>query len=130
MESLIRDFVNWRTWALVGATGNPRKFGNRILRDLRRAGYVVYAVNLKEATIEGEPAYPSLADLPERPEVVDIVVPPAQTALVVRQCRALGLTRVWMQPGAESPDAIAYCEANGLQLVHHACAMVEKRRWP
>ncbi|MBI5878237.1 MAG: CoA-binding protein [Chloroflexi bacterium] len=130
MEYLIRDFVNRRTWALVGATGNPRKFGNKILRDLRRAGYIVYAVNTKETIIEGEPAYPSLADLPVVPEVIDIVVPPAQTEMVVRQCRELGFTRIWMQPGAESSAAIAYCEANGLQLVHDACAMVEKRRWP
>jgi predicted CoA-binding protein len=130
MEDLIRDFTNRRVWALVGATGNPRKYGNKILRNLRGAGYTVYAVNMKETQIEGQPAYPSLAALPERPEVVDIVVPPAQTEIVVRECRALGLTRVWMQPGAESEAAIAYCEANGIQLVHDACAMVEKRHWP
>ncbi len=129
MDELIRDFVERRVWALVGATRRQRKFGNIILRDLRRAGYTVYAVNHRETTIDGEPAYSSLADLPEKPEVVDIVVPPAQTEQVVRQCRALGITRVWMQPGAESDDAIAYCHANGIQVVHDACAMVEKRHW-
>jgi predicted CoA-binding protein len=128
-RDLIRDFVGRRTWALVGATQRRHKYGNIILRDLRGAGYTVHAVNHRETTIEGAPAYPSLADLPETPEVVDIVVPPAQTEQVVRQCRELGITRVWMQPGAESADAIAYCHANGIEVVHHACAMVEKRRW-
>ena len=129
-DQLISDFVNRRTWALVGANNNPRKFGNRILLDLRRAGYKVYAVNLNETEVAGQPAWRTLADLPETPEVVDIVVPPAQTEQIVRQCRQLGLTRIWMQPGAESEAAIAYCPATGLQVVYDACAMVEKRRWP
>ena len=130
MEQLITDFVNLRTWALVGANNNPRKYGNRILLDLRRAGYRVYAVNLHEAEVAGQPAYRSLADLPETPEVVDLVVPPDQTEEIVRQCKQLGLTRIWMQPGAESEAAIEYCHANGLQVIYDACAMVEKRHWP
>ena len=129
LEDLMRDFTNRRTWAVVGATNDPRKYGNRILRDLRRAGYIVYAVNNRETEIEGEPAYRSLAGLPVKPEVVDIVVPPDQTEQIVRQCRSLGLARVWMQPGAESEAAIQYCLDNGIQVVHDACAMVQKRQW-
>lgn len=129
LEDLIRDFTNRRTWAVVGATNNARKYGNKILRDLRRAGYYVYAVNKTETEIEGQPAYRTLADLPEKPEVVDLVVPPNQTEQVVKQCKALGLRRVWMQPGAESEAAIQYCLDNGIQVIHDACAMIEKKRW-
>jgi predicted CoA-binding protein len=130
LDRLIADFVNRRSWALVGATNNPRKYGNRILLDLRRAGYLVYAVNLNETEVAGRPAYRTLADLPVTPEVVDIVVPPDQTEQVVRQCKQLGLTRIWMQPGAESDAAIQYCHDHGIQVVYQACAMVEKRFWP
>jgi predicted CoA-binding protein len=129
MPELIRDFVNRRTWAVVGATNNPRKYGNKILRDLRRAGYIVYAVNLHETEIDGQPAYRTLADLPERPEVVDFVIPPEQTEQVLQECYTLGLRRVWLQPGAESDAAIQYCHDQQLQVVYDACAMVEKRRW-
>ncbi len=129
LEDLIRNFTNRRTWAVVGATNNKGKYGNRILRDLRRAGYNVYAVNLNEIEIEGQPAYRALADLPEKPDVVDIVLPPDQTEKIVQQCRQLGLTRIWMQPGAESSAAIEYCHANGLQVIHDACAMVQKKVW-
>ena len=129
LEDLIRDFTNRRTWALVGANNNPRKYGNKIYRSLRGAGYKVYPVNNRETTVDGEPAYAALADLPEKPDVVDVVVPPNQTEQIVRECKALGLTRVWMQPGAESQAAIQYCEENGIQVVHDACAMLEKRRW-
>jgi hypothetical protein len=129
MPDLIRDFVNRRTWAVVGATNNPRKYGNKILRDLRRAGYIVYAVNLHETEIDRQPAYRTLADLPERPEVVDFVIPPEQTERVLQECYTLGLMRVWLQPGAESDAAIQYCHDHQLQVVYDACAMVEKRRW-
>lgn len=129
LEELIQDFVNRRTWAVVGATNDRHKYGNRILRDLRRAGYNIYAVNLNESEIEDQPAYRTLADLPEKPDVVDIVVPPDQTEKIIRQCKELGLTRVWMQPGAESAEAIQYCHDNGIEVVHDACAMVQKRRW-
>jgi predicted CoA-binding protein len=73
--------------------------------------------------------YASLAELPESPEVIDLVVPPAVTEQVVMDAHGLGLTRIWMQPGAESAAAIAYCHDHGIQVVHDACAMVWKREW-
>lgn len=129
MEGLIREFVNQRVWALVGASADRSKYGNMILRDLRKAGYIIYPVNPSETEIEGLRAYPTLADLPEPPQVVDIVVPSSVTEEIVRQCAELGLNRVWMQPGAESEEAIAFCQDRDIKVVHHACAMVHKRQW-
>ena len=133
MENDIQDriaaFINKRVWAIVGASHDPAKFGNKIVRDLHNAGYIVYPVNPKGGEIEGVKVYPSLADLPEEPDVVDIVVPPAVTEKVVRQVKALGLPRVWMQPGSESEDAVRFCEENGIAVVHDACAMISKRTW-
>lgn len=128
-QGLISDLVNRRVWAVVGASQDRSKFGNRIFLDLRDAGYRVYPVNPKGGELEGAKVYATLADLPEPPEVIDLVVPPAVTEQVVREAHALGLTRVWMQPGAESDAAIAYCQEHGLQVVYDACAMVWKRRW-
>jgi predicted CoA-binding protein len=70
-----------------------------------------------------------LADLPQQPEVVDLVVPPAVTEQVVKEVKNLGQTRVWMQPGSESETAIAYCHQHGIQVVHDACAMALRRNW-
>ena len=111
------------------ASTDPTKYGNRIFRDLRAAGYTVYGVNPRGGEIEGQELYPSLSDLPEKPAVVDTVVPPAITEEIVRQCAELGLTRVWMQPGSESQAAIQFCQEHGVRVVHHACAMVRKRVW-
>lgn len=126
---LISDMANRRTWAIVGASPDRSKFGNRVYRTLRDAGYRVFAVNPKGGEMEGDPVFASLADLPQLPEVIDLVVPPAAAEEVVRQAHALGLTRIWMQPGAESPAAIDYCRQHGLQVVYDACAMVHKRQW-
>jgi predicted CoA-binding protein len=129
VEALIRAFTDERVWAVVGASTNPEKYGHRIFRTLRAAGYTVYGVNPRGGEIDGESLYPSLAGLPVAPAVVDIVVPPKVTELVVRECAELGLTRVWMQPGAESDEAIAFCAEHGIDAVYGACAMVHKRMW-
>ena len=128
-QALIQDFVNRRVWAVVGVSQDETKFGNRVFRSLRNAGYVVYAVNPKGGMVEGAQVYPTLAHLPETPEVVDLVVPPAVTEQIVQEVHQLGLTRIWMQPGAESDAAITYCHEHGLEVVHDACAMVWKRQW-
>jgi len=128
-SSLIADFVGRRIWAVVGASADPAKVGHQVLRVLRAAGYRVYGVNPHTPIIDGEPTYASLEALPERPEVVDVVVPPRVTEQIVRQCAALGLTRVWLQPGAESPEALRYCREHGIAVVHDACAMVHRKVW-
>jgi len=129
VEELIREFINQRVWAVVGASLNPGKFGHRIFRNLRVAGYIVYGVNPGGGEIEGQGLYPSLTDLPEKPAVVDIVVPPKVTKGIVRQCAELGLKRVWMQPGSESEEALRFCQEQGIKVVHDACAMIRKRKW-
>ena len=128
-ERLIGDFVNRRLWAVVGASQDRLKFGYRVFRSLSDAGYEVYPVNPRGGELDGVPVYPRLADLPQKPEVVDLVVPPAVTDQIVVEAHQVGLDRIWMQPGAESDAAIAYCHENGIQVVYHACAMVHKLTW-
>lgn len=128
-QKLIADFVKRRVWAVVGVSRDPRKFGYQVYRSLRDAGYTVYPVNLKAGKMEGAQVYATLADLPEPPEVVNMVVPPHVTEQVVREMHELGLTRVWMQPGAESEAGVRYCNEHGIQVIQQACAMVWKRRW-
>jgi predicted CoA-binding protein len=130
MERLIADLIGRRVWAVVGASQDPAKYGNRIFRSLVASGYQVYPVNPRGGEINGTMVYPSLADLPRLPEVVDLVVPPTVTEQVVQEVHRLGLTRVWMQPGSESEAAIAYCHTHSIQVVHDACAMALRRNWP
>jgi predicted CoA-binding protein len=129
VQDLVREFINERVWAVVGASTNPSKYGNQIFRNLLDAGYAVYGVNAGRGEIAGQPLYRNLADLPEKPAVVDTVVPPTITEQIVQQCADLGVTRVWMQPGSESPQAIDLCREHGIKVVRGACAMMRRRDW-
>jgi len=124
MEELIKEFMDQKRFAVVGATDNPEKYGNRIVKNLRGRGYEVYPVNPKLEEVEGLKCYPSIAEIPVRVDVVDFVVPPKATEEILKQCKNLGLDRIWLQPGSESETAIAFCEANNLKVVHSVCVML------
>lgn len=129
MRELIDQAINEKSWAVVGASNDRSKFGNRIYRDLRAAGYQVYPVNPNETTVEGDVAYASVLDLPEPVQVVDVVVPSWVGQKVAREAAEAGIPYFWLQPGAESNELIDNARALGLRVIHNACAMVEKRRW-
>ncbi len=123
-RAVIDEFLAQRRLAVVGASRSKGKFGNAAYRALRAAGYRVFAVNPEAGTIEGDPAYPSLAALPEPVGGVLVVVPPEKCEAVVREAEAAGIRYVWMQQGAESDAAIAWCNAHGLRCVDHQCILM------
>src|SRR5262245_53588728 len=125
MQQRIADFLGGKTIALVGATDKREKWGYKIWKHLRAKGYEVLPVTPSVAAIEGSKTYPTLRDLPRKPDGVNLVVPPSVTEQVVRLAKELGLPRVWMQPGAESDEAIEWCDSNDLPCIHHKCILVE-----
>ena len=124
MQELIQEFMSQKKFAVVGATENPQKYGNQIVKDLKKRGYEVYPVNPKITELEGLKCYASLAEIPIAVDVVDFVVPPRVTEETLRQCKSLGLNRIWLQPGSESETAIDYCRENNLKVVHGVCVMM------
>jgi len=124
MEELIKEFMNQKRFAVVGATDNPEKYGNRVVKNLRERGYEVYPVNPKLEEVEGLKCYPSIAEIPVRVDVVDFVVPPKAAEEILKQCRDLGLDRIWLQPGSESETALAFCQDNNLKVIHSVCVML------
>jgi predicted CoA-binding protein len=124
VQDLIQEFIAQRRFAIVGATNNPQKYGYHIFKNLRNRGYEVYPVNPRLNELEGVRCYPSLADIPIKVDVVDFVVPPKVTEQILRECKRLGLNRIWLQPGSESETAIAFCTDNNLKVVHGVCVML------
>lgn len=120
----VEGFVAQRTLALVGVSRGGKKFGNIAFKTLKEKGYRLFPVHPHVESIEGEPCYPDLQSLPEPVEGVLVVVPPAQTERVVREAAAAGIRRVWLQQGAESADAIRFCEENGLEVIHGECILM------
>jgi predicted CoA-binding protein len=126
--SLINDFLRKEhVFAVVGVSRNPAKYGHQVYKDLKEAGYVVYAVNPNIDEVLGDRCYHSLSELPEKPDVVDTVVPPKVTEKIVEECKELKIERVWMQPGSESEHAINFCTRNDIKVVHDVCVMVKRR---
>ncbi len=127
-EELIKEFLNKKNiFSVVGASRDPRKYGYQVYKDLKEAGYEVYPINPNAEKVLGDKCYPDLGDLPIKPDVVDVVVPPKVTEEIVKTCKRLGITKVWMQPGSESETAIKFCDENDMDVVHGVCVMVERR---
>jgi predicted CoA-binding protein len=120
----IDDFLAQTRVAVVGVSTDQSKFGWIVYQSLKTKGYEVFAVNPRYAECHGEQCYATVADLPERPGLVVLVVPPAVSEQLMPELAAAGVERVWLQPGAESPAAVSAAEAAGLQVVHSACIMM------
>ena len=129
MSNYVAEFPKYRIWAVVGVSEDRSKYGNKIYRDLRDAGYTVYAVNPKLTEVEGDRCYPSVKDLPATPDVVDLVVPPKVSEQAVQDCLDAGSKRVWFQPGSESEAAVQKAQDGGMEVVHDACIMIQKQAW-
>jgi predicted CoA-binding protein len=124
MEELIKEFMAKKKFAVIGATDNTDKYGNRIFKNLTGRGYEVYPVNPNLKEIEGVKCYPTLSDIPVKVDVVDFVVPPSVTESILKECKKLGLDHIWLQPGSESNAAIAFCHDNKLKVVYGTCVML------
>ncbi len=124
MQELIKEFMVQKRFAVIGATDNPEKYGHQILKDLKKRGYEVYPVNPRLEEVDGEKCYATIRDVPVKVDVVDFVVPPPATEAILKDCRELGLERIWLQPGSESEAAVAYCRENNLKVVHGVCVMM------
>ena len=128
-EELLKAFLSKKnSFAVVGASRDPHKYGYQVYKDLMNAGYQVYPVNPNSDVVLGNKCYPSLEDLPVKPDVVDVVVPPEITEKIVETCKRLGITRVWMQPGSESEKAIRFCQENAIDVVYGVCVMIERAK--
>ena len=117
-----------KTWAVVGASENKEKFGCKIFKFLDKAGeFKVYPVNPGLSEVFGQKCYASVKDLPEKPDVVNVVVPPKAGEQVMRECAEAGLRCVWLQPGADAPSVAGLGEELGLDVIK-ACVLAECRR--
>ena len=110
--------------AVVGASNDPAKYGNVIVRNLAAKGYTVLPVNPKEKEIAGLPAFPSLAAVPGPIHVVDVVTPPPVTKAVLEEAERLGLAAVFLQDGSYDDAVLDAVAKAPFKTVYEACIMV------
>jgi len=107
--------------AMVGASSNPEKTSNGIMRKLQSVGYRVIPVNPRETEVLGERAYPSLVDVPERIDIVDVFRRAEDTPPIADEAVTIGAKALWLQTGIVSEDAAARAKAGGLMVVMDLC---------
>ena len=113
--------------ALVGASNDPKKYGNKILLDLVSKGYNVAPINSKEDTIAGIKSYKNILDLKEPPSIINFVVPPSIGLQITKELVKNNLDNYWYQPGAESEEISSFLKANKKNFIDDKCIMVETR---
>lgn len=109
------------SYALVGASADSEKYSFQLLETLRQAGYTVYPVNPRYTDIDGLLCYPSLAALPERPDVTICALAPHNTERVVGQVAEQRIAVLWLPPECGSDAAVADAQGLGLTVVHDLC---------
>ena len=114
-----------RTIAVVGLSRDPGRDSNSVARYLLQVGYRVLPVNPHEDEVLGERAFPSLADLPEAPDIVDVFRRAEHTPPVAQQAVAIGAKVLWLQSGIVSEEARRIAEQGGLAYVENACIRTE-----
>lgn len=123
------DYTQNTKIAVIGASDNPEKYGHKIFRDLLAANFTVTGVNPKGTEILGQKIYPTIAGIPEKPELLLIVVPPKIGLTILEQAVAVGVSDVWFQPGAESEKIITFAKKNNLKITYGTCFMVAHGIW-
>ena len=125
LEEKIAAFLHSGPFAVVGASVDRSKYGNKVLRCYQQHGKEVYPINPRADEVEGLRAYPSLGSLPVKPKAISVITPPAITEQVAREAAAAGVTHIWMQPGAESEAAVRTAESLGMSVIAGgACILV------
>jgi uncharacterized protein len=129
VEEVIRSVLEGsRTWAVVGCSPDPGRDSNRIARMLQSRGYRVIPVNPSCDELLGSRCYPTLADIPEQIDVVDIFRRSSEAGAHVDEAIAVGASAVWMQLGVVDESAAARARAAGLDVVMDRCPAIEMPR--
>ena len=112
-----------KTVAVIGASSNRAKFGNKALRAFEKQGYTVIPINPTEAEVEGHRAYKSVLDVPDAIDLATIYVPAPVGVKVMDDLAKKGVPEVWLNPGADDRTVVDKAKALGLKTVQH-CSII------
>ena len=125
IQERIAEFLAGSPHAVVGASQDRSKYGNKVLRAYQQHNLPAFPVNPNADEVEGVPAYPDLASLPESVHGISVITPPKTTDVIVQQAGELGIKNVWMQPGSESEEALSRAEELDMNVIAGGpCALV------
>lgn len=118
-----------KTIAILGASSNRAKYGNKAVRAFQAQGYDVYPVNPGASKIEGLKAYPSVNEIPGEVETASVYLPPEKTLSILDDLKAKGVSTIFLNPGSEDDAVVARANELGLNIIQ-ACSIVSVGRSP
>ena len=125
LQERIDLFMEGSPHAVVGASRDRAKYGNKVLRSYLQKGRTVYAVNPNVDEVEGQRSYADLHSLPEKVHGISIITPPSVSARVIEQAAELGIKNIWLQPGAENDEVVRRAAELGMNVIAGGpCALV------
>jgi predicted CoA-binding protein len=123
-NQLIHEFLEGKSFAMVGVSRNPKDFSRMLFRTLVERGHDVSPVNPAAKEIEGRPCYARIQDVPDVKAAL-LMTPPNLTEAVVEDCADAGVEVVWMYraigSGAVSQTALDFCESHGIKVIAGHC---------
>lgn len=114
---------NGKTVAVIGASKDRQKFGNKALRAFEQHGYRVLAINPNEPEVEGHTTYASVLDVPGSIDMATVYVPADAGVRVMEQLAQKGVPEVWLNPGADEDEVVARARELGLNIIR-ACSII------
>jgi len=117
VDDQIQKFLTSPSFGVAGASTNRDKYGNKVVRCLQQSGKNTIPINPRADTIEGLHCVASVRDLPSDTKSLSIITPPKITEQVVADAIDMGIENIWMQPGAQSPAAVALCEKHHINVI-------------
>jgi len=117
MDQRIELFLSSPAFGVAGASKDRHKYGNKVLRCYQQNNKTAVPINPRESEIEGVACVATIDELPPEVKSLSMITPPAITAQLVPLAIEKGITSIWMQPGAEHPDAVALCEERGINVI-------------
>jgi uncharacterized protein len=124
MNPEVAEFVEEKRVALVGASRSGKKFGNTILTELKDRGYQVWIVHPEAQEIDGERCFPSLSALKGEVDRVIICLPPHQAVQALREAVEAGMSKIWLQQGADSAEVLAEANRLGVNPIKGRCILM------
>lgn len=125
MDTLTEKMLSCKVWCVAGSTHDPQKFANMIYKKLKGRDYDVFSLNPSGRDADDDKSYKILAELPVKPDVINMVINPVKGREIISDAIDLGIKYIWFQPGAESEELIRMAEISEIEVVHNRCVLVE-----
>lgn len=120
-QKQVEDFFNLDTFALIGVSRDPKKFGNLIYKEMKSNNFNVFPIHPELEKIEDDKCFKDFSSLPYKPDALILSVNRSKTFDAVKEAVNFGVKNIWVQLMSDTPDAIEYCKKNDVNIISKEC---------